>query len=115
MLGDGARCHAEQDQRAGPGLGGGDFRHHLARTLGQHLARAGLAPVPAVGRDGKRLVADNLAPDAARQAKAIAADPAQAGLIVVGRAEPAAGGGDDQGGISAIHSTFPSWPPSWLA
>ena len=83
MLGDGARCHPEQNKCARPGLEGRDFRHHLARALGQHLAGAGLTPIPTVGRDREGLVADNLAPDTARQSKAVAADTTQAGLAEV--------------------------------
>ena len=69
MLGDGTGCHPEQDQRAWPHLSGHDFWHHLARTLGQHLARPGFAPIPAVRRNGERLVADYLTPDTAREAE----------------------------------------------
>jgi hypothetical protein len=115
MLGDGAGGHPEQDQRAGTSFRWGDSRHHRARALGQHLARPGLTPVPAVGRDRERLIAHHLAPDATGEAEAIATDPAQAGLIVVGRTEPAARGGNDKGGIGGYHRTAPSWLPSWLA
>jgi hypothetical protein len=91
----------------GPASARAAFRHHHgARALGQHLARAGLAPVPAVGRDRERLGPDHLAPDAAREAEAVAADAAQAGLIVVGRAEPgprAAMTGPDRIGASSQH------------
>ena len=74
MLGDGAGHHAEQDQRAGWGIGGCDLRHHPPRAFGQHLARAAFAPVPAVRRDWERFGPDDIAPDAARQTKAIASD-----------------------------------------
>ena len=85
------------------------------RAFGQHFSRSGFAPIPAIGWDREWLVADHLAPDATREAEAITTDATQAGLIMVGRAKPTAGGGDNQDGISAIHRTFPSWPPSWLA
>ena len=104
MLGDGARrssapTHPEQDQRAGAGLCGSDFWHHLARAFCQNFSWAGFAPIPAIGWDRERLVAYHLAPNPAREAKTIAADPAQAGLIVIGRAEPASRCGNDQGRI----------------
>ena len=73
----------------------GDLEHHRPRRLGQRLARAGLAPVAAVGRDRHRLGAVELAPDPADQPEAVAADAPEARLVVVGRAEPAARGGDD--------------------
>jgi hypothetical protein len=84
-------------------------------VIRQHLARPGLAPIPAIGRDREWLIADHVPPHPACEAKAIAADPAQAGLIVIGRAEPCPRCGDNEGGIGGYHSTFPSWPPSWLA
>ncbi len=115
MLGDGAGLHAEEDQRAGTGLGGRHLDHHAPRALGQNLARPGLAPVAAVGRDRERLGADDLAPDAPRQPEAVAADAAQAGLVVVRRAEPGARDGDDARGIGGGHSTRPSCPPSLVA
>ena len=115
MLGDGAGLHAEEDQRAGACLGGRHLDHHAPRALGQHLAQAGLAPVPAVGRDRERLGADDLAPDAPRQPEAIAADTAQAGLIMIRRSEPGPRNGDDVLGISGVHSTDPSCPPSFVA
>ena len=68
MLGDGAGCHPEEDERTRPGLGRGDFRHHLARAFSQNLARPSLAPIPAVGRDREWLIPDDFAPDAAREA-----------------------------------------------
>ena len=68
-LGDGARCHAKQDQRAAPRLVGHDFLHHLARTPGQNFARAGFSPIPAVRRDRKWFIPDHLRPDTARQPK----------------------------------------------
>lgn len=88
MLGDRAGLHAEEDQRTGSGVGGRHLDHHASRAVGQHLARASLAPVAAVGRDRERLGADDLAPDAAGEAKAVTADAAQARLVVIRRAEP---------------------------
>jgi hypothetical protein len=107
--------HAEQDQCAGRGIDGCDFRHHAARALGQYLARAALAPVPAVGRDRERFGPHNLAPDATGQAEAVAADALQAGLVVVRGAEPGPGDGDHHSGIVGRHSTAPSCPPSLVA
>ena len=54
-----------------------------------------------------RLGAHHLAPDPTREAEAIAADTAQAGLIVVGRAKPAPRGGNHGVGIGRDHSTTP--------
>lgn len=88
VLGDGARCHPEQDQSAGAGISRADFRHHLARAVSQNLAGSGFTPIPAVGRDQKWFIPNNFAPDAARQPETITADAAQAGLIMVRRAEP---------------------------
>ena len=107
VLGDGAGAHPEQDQRAGREVGHRDLEHHAARRLGERLARAGLAPVAAVGRQRQRLGAVELAPDAAHQPEAVAADALDARLVVVGRAEPAARGGDDAAGIGGDHSTSP--------
>ncbi len=107
MLGDGARCHAEQDQRAGSKVGQRKLGHHAPRAFCQNLARASLAPIAAIGRNRKGFSPDHLTPDAAREAKAIATDAAQTGLIVVRRAEPGAGHGDDEIGISGGHRTFP--------
>ena len=58
------------------------------RALGQNLARTGLAPVAAVGRDWQRLRADDLAPDAPGKPEAVTADAPQARLVVIRRAEP---------------------------
>ena len=103
MLRDGARPHAEEDQRAGTGLARSDLRHHPASTVGQNFARTGVAPVPTVGRIGKRLGADDLAPDATRKPEAIAAEAEEAGLVVVGRAEP---GPDDDIFDCLVHSSM---------
>src|SRR5690606_15782905 len=81
----------------------------------QHLARAGLAPVAAVGRDRERLRTDEFAPDAAGEAEAVAADAAQAGLVVIGRAEPGSRRRDHPVRIGRDHSTLPSCPPSLVA
>ena len=116
MLGNGAWLHAKQEQRAGWGISHWHFDHHPARALSQYLARTALAPVTAIGWDRKGLRPHHLAPDAARQPEAVAADPAQACLVVVGRAAPAARRRDDDGriGTSALvrcdritHSTPP--------
>ena len=63
MLRDGARGHAEQDQRAGTGRRWFHFDHHAARAVRQHLARAGLASIAAIGRDRERLGSHHVAPD----------------------------------------------------
>ena len=88
MLGDGAGPHAEEDQRAGTGIGRRDLGHNAPRALGEDLARTGLAPVAAVGRDRERLWPDDLAPDAPGKPEAVTADAPQARLIVIRRAEP---------------------------
>jgi hypothetical protein len=95
MLGDSARHHPEEDQCTGRRIGCCDLRHHRPRPVGQHLARADLAPIAAVRRDRERLPPDDLAPDAASEAKAIAAHPAQAGLQTPARAR------------------ITLWPPVW--
>ncbi len=115
MLGDGAGLHAEEDQRAGFGRRGVHFDHHAPYAFGQHLARADLAPVPTVGRDRERLGANHLAPDATGEAEAVAAHAAQAGLVVIGRAEPGPRRRDHPLRIGGSHSTLPSCPPSFVA
>ena len=119
MLGDIARRHAEQDQRAGTSVSRCDFRHHALRALCQHFARAGFAPVAAVGWDGERLGANDLTPDPACQPEAVAANAAKAGLIVIWGPEPGPRDGDDTRGVGAgsnvVHSTPPSCPPSFVA
>ena len=112
VFGDGARHHAEQDQRAGWGIGGCDLRHHRSRAFGQNLTRAALAPVPTVGRDRERFRPHHLAPDATGQTEAVTTDALDAGLVVVGRAKPGPRDGDDRVGIGSGHSTAPSCPPS---
>ena len=59
-------------------------------------------PVARVGGERLRLGAVELAPDAADEADAVGADAADAGLVVVGRAEPGAGEGDDVGAHGSI-------------
>ena len=77
MLGDGAGAHPEQDQRAGrERRSTGDSSITAPRRLGEQLARAGLAPVAAVGRDRHRLGPVELAPDPADEPEAVAADAA---------------------------------------
>ena len=86
--------------------------------LTQELKAAATAQVDAASKStALKQTLDQLvaATDAAREAEAIAADTAQAGLVVVGRAEPGSGSGDDTGGIGGLHSTAPSWPPSLVA
>ena len=107
MLGNSARGHAKQHQRAGADVGDGYFDHHAACAVSQHFSRSGLAPISAIGRDRLRLCPHYVAPDAARETKAIAADTAQTGLIVIGRAKPAPGGGNHGVGIGKDHSTTP--------
>ena len=58
---------------------------------------AGFRPVGRIRRRQLGLRAHDLAPDAAQQAEAIAADAFQRGLVPVGRADPGAGFGDDDG------------------
>ena len=53
--------------------------------------------------------------DPARQPEAVAADAAEAGLIVIRRAEPGSRDGDDALGVGGRHSTLPSCPPSVVA
>lgn len=105
MLGDGAGHHPEQDQRTGWGIGRGDFRHHRPRSFGHHLARAGSRPNPGCRAGSETARPHHLAPDTARETKAIAADPAQTGLVVIGRAQPGPRDGDDASRIGGLHST----------
>ncbi len=88
MLGNGSGLHAKEDQRARTGVSRCDFRHHMPRALCQNFARAGLAPIPAIWRNRERLWPDDLAPDAARQPKTVAANAPKAGLVVIRRAQP---------------------------
>jgi hypothetical protein len=107
VLGDGARAHPKEQQRAGHDVD--HFDHHPPRRLGERLARACLAPVAAVGRDRHRLGPVELAPDPAHEAEAVAADAADARLVVVGRAEPAARRGDHLLGVCRSHITSPAF------
>ena len=88
---------------------GGSSIITAAGGLGERLARAGLAPVAAVGRDRHRLGSVEVAPDPADEAEAVAADAADARLVVVGRAEPTARRGDDPLRIGRRHSTSPAF------
>ena len=56
---------------------------------------AGFRPVRAIGARRFGLWPDHLAPHAAHEAEAIASNPAQRGLMAIGRADPGARGGDD--------------------
>jgi hypothetical protein len=115
MLGDRAGLHAKEHQRSGNGRRRFHLDHHTSRAVGENLARARLAPVPAVGRDPERLGADDLAPDAPGETEAVAANATQARLVVVRCAEPGSRNGDDAGGIGGGHNTDPSCPPSFVA
>ena len=115
-------AHAEQDQRAGTGSPTGTLDQEAARGLGENFARAGLAPVAGVGRQRGRLGAVQRAPDAAREAEAIAAGAERAGLMPIGRADPVAGDGDDARGIggrlaasgsAAFVHDYPRRPSGW--
>ncbi len=134
MFGDGAGHHPEEQKRSGCDLRRRDLDHHGPRAIYQNFARGDLAPVPGIRRDRERFGADNLAPDAAGKAEAIAADALEARLVVVRRAEPGPRYGDDALGIRAgshasqcdalppvvsvgnvVHSTPPLCPPSFVA
>jgi hypothetical protein len=66
-----------------PGDRNGTYSQQLAAALSEHFLGV--------------LGTDHFAPDAAHQPEAITTDALHARLVVVGRAEPAAGGGDDAG------------------
>jgi len=115
MLRDGAGLHAKEDQRARNNIRSGDLRHHAPSPIRKNLARAGLAPVAAVGRDRERFRADDLTPDAPGEPKAIASDALETGLVVIRRAEPGPRDGYDVLRIYGLQSTAPSCPPSLVA
>ena len=94
----------------GADLRQGYLDHHGPRAISQNLADTRLAPVAAVRRDRLPFGPNQVAPDPARKAKAIAADAAQARLIMVRRAQPCACGCNYIVGIREDHSTIP-----WLA
>ena len=71
-----------------------DLDEMLSRRRDERVG-AGLRPVGRVGRRQLGLRAHDLAPDAAQQAEAIAADAFQRGLMAIGRADPGARRGDD--------------------
>jgi len=78
------RCAADQPAR----------RDYLDGDRLQSLARTGLTPIPAIGRDWERFGADHLTPDAARQTEAVAANAPEARLVMIRRAEPGSRNGD---------------------
>ena len=102
MLGDGPAASCGSDKRAGPSVGGRDLGHHAARALNQHFARAGLAPVAAVGGSG---TAGGRRPRARSHgpARGSRSPHLEAGLVVMRRAEPAPRRGDDA--LGAVHLT----------
>ena len=83
-----------RNTRMSPGSARPDaIRIEVAPRGGKQRLRAGhVAPVARIGRHRLRLVAEELAPQPANEAEAIAAHPLHARLMVIGRADPAAGG-----------------------
>ena len=75
-----------------------DLDEMLSRRRDERVG-AGLRPVGRVWRRQFRLRAHDLAPDAAQQSEAIAADAFERGLVAIGRADPRAGFGDDEMGL----------------
>ena len=94
--------HAEHQQRPGGGEVGGKLDHPRAQRVEEDLAPAALAPERGVGGDRGGLGAVQRAPDAAGEAEAVAARAAGAGLVEIGRAEPAPRLGDHEGGRGRI-------------
>ncbi len=85
-----------------------DLDEVAAGGLEQGLAAAAFRPVARVGGERLRFAVMELAPDAADEADAIGADALEARLMVVGRAEPFAGEGDDAG--AGVHWTLGAVP-----
>ncbi len=90
MFGGNARRHAKEDQRTGPGSFEGDFDQRSSGCFGHDLPAPSFAPVAGIGRHVPRLVAMQRPPNAACQAKAVAADALHRGLVQIGRAGPCA-------------------------
>ena len=86
---------AEQHNVAGDELIAGDRPKMPRRRFGKRLAARGLGPVRRIRRRALRLVTDDVAPHAADQAEAIAADALERGLVPIRRADPAPRFGDD--------------------
>ena len=110
VLGGRASGHAEQDQRAGPGRGDRNFRQEALGGIGQHFFAARFAPVAGVGRRRHWLGPVQIAPDAAREAKAIATGAKNTGLMHIGGAEPDPRGGDHPFSRCAGHRGCPVLP-----
>jgi hypothetical protein len=96
MLGRHPDSPAEQQNVAGHRL---RQQHRIAamvsRSRHQTLASGPLGPVRRIGAGVFRHASGDLGPDSAHEAEAIAADTLARSLVPVGRADPAAGGGDD--------------------
>ena len=74
----------------------------LARGVWREVVGPEPFPIPAYSRDWG-------------ETEAVAADAAQARLVVIRRSEPGARHGDDPVWVGRRHSTPPSWPPSFVA
>ena len=108
VLRDCPRHHPEHQHVARTRVRREDLRHDAPGTFGDDLARTGLAPIPTIGWHRKRLVADHIPPDPARQTETIVADTPQAGLVVVRRPEPSPSRGNHAIRISrGSHNTPP--------
>ena len=95
VLGDRARAHPEQDQRAGREPPSAAISSITARAASASGSRCRSRPSRGCRAGSASARVRELAPDAADQPEAVAADALDARLVVVGRAEPAARGGDD--------------------
>ena len=97
VLGHGGAAKAEDQDVAGTSVRGWDF-HEMAARGGEHgfLARS-FGPIACVGRQRLRFTAVERAEDATDQAEAVGADTLCAGLMMIGRADPGARVGKDEG------------------
>src|SRR6185295_4787 len=108
VLGGGGAAPAEDEDVASLRLARGNLDEMTVGGFEQSLAALRLGPVTGVGGERLRLRAIELAPDAADEADAVGADALEAGLVVVGRAEP--GAGDCGGrGASGRHEHQREW------
>ncbi len=95
VLGNRARAIAEDDDIAARRRGAIDFAEMTACSGEHGLDTRRFGPVTRVGRNGFGIGAVQRAPHAANEAEAVSANTQQARLVMVGRAEPAPGLGDD--------------------
>ena len=79
-----------------PGEIGVPKRQQMPPRHGKQRLRPGdVAPIAGIGRQRLRLIAEKLAPQPADQPKAVTANTFETRLMVIGRADPAAGRGNN--------------------